>query len=638
MTIYVSSNRLKLAVDRLGACSAQSRLTDYLIFLRALAIAKSSPPSNETLIVTTGTRSPNFVQAINEWAARSESLWKSRVPDFNKSLHEQSPYFTPIAAKRDSTKGYKSAKYASNGPSDTVAGWQSHPATPFVLIHGTRPKSYRYAELNSHELKTMFTTASAQQNFSGELPRLSDLATWWFRFTDLEPRFGSEPSFASLARAFVDDFDISETNVSNLFYDDTSDQQFGFEDSSDVIPMFSGAPAEPSLYLPPAAHAATGVTKKEATKERLENGVTSSSVGDLYSFIQNRGYNFEPWQIATYVSAVRTKPFVILAGISGTGKTKLPHLVAEATGGICQTVPVRPDWHDSSELLGYIGLNGDFHPGHLLRFAKRAMEEPQQQFFLVLDEMNIARVEYYLAEVLSRMEERKRGQSGTIQSEPFFSNLMGAAGEEWGSVGLPSNLCLVGSVNMDETTYAFSKKVLDRGFVIEFSTVDLSIVGTAVSDPKPLPTWGSTSWEQPALTLSEHPLQTDPEVQRVIEALTIVNESLSQAQLQVGYRVRDEVAMFCLEAQRCPDQFTTAASGTVDPLDIAIAMKVLPRIQGSGNIISGLLESLTHWASAVESRMEDPGTGLSYGFPFCEERLQLMQRRLRDTGFANYWI
>nr|WP_240974891.1 AAA family ATPase [Arthrobacter sp. SF27] len=483
----------------------------------------------------------------------------------------------------------------------------------------------------------MFTTSAAQQNFSGELPRLSDAATWWFRFTDLEPRFGSEPSFEKLTDGFKQDFGLTGLEATTLFVDDSSEQTLWSDDTS-AVSDFADVVAEPVQYLPPAAHRASRAAKPGQTAPAKATVTELLPVEELHAYIRNRGFNFEPWQIATYVSAVRTKPFVILAGISGTGKTKLPRLIAEATGGICETVPVRPDWHDSSDLLGYIGLRGEFHPGHLLRFAKRAYENPEQQFFFVLDEMNIARVEYYLAEVLSRLEERSRNDSGRLQSEPFFGHLAGSVADEWASVGLPGNLCLIGSVNMDETTFGFSKKVLDRGFVIEFSTVDLSLVDEANVDAEPLLPWGSSIWEQSALSLPQHPLRDDQEVTRVIEALTVVNESLSNAQLQVGYRVRDEVAIFCLEAQKCPDQFATTTSGTVDPLDVAIAMKVLPRIQGSGVVIRKLLESLLDWASATENRTEDPGTGLSNGFPFCEERLQLMQRRLQDTGFANYWV
>ena len=140
---------------------------------------------------------------------------------------------------------------------------------------------------------------------------------------------------------------------------------------------FAGSVANPKDYLPPAPASAGPVgptapaTTPTVTKKDIE-----STVEAIANYVASRGYTFEPWQIAAFVTAVRTKPFVILAGISGTGKTRLPQLVAEATGAAHAIVPVRPDWTDSSDLLGYEQLGGSYQPGSLLRFAKQAQSEP----------------------------------------------------------------------------------------------------------------------------------------------------------------------------------------------------------------------------------------------------------------------
>ncbi len=98
---------------------------------------------------------------------------------------------------------------------------------------------------------------------------------------------------------------------------------------------------------------------------------------------------------------------MILAGISGTGKSKLPDLVSKLTSGKCERVSVRPDWTDSSEVLGYVDLNDRFRPGRVLQQAKEAASDPSQFHVCLIDEMNLARVEHYFAEVLSAIEDRQ---------------------------------------------------------------------------------------------------------------------------------------------------------------------------------------------------------------------------------------
>lgn len=108
-----------------------------------------------------------------------------------------------------------------------------------------------------------------------------------------------------------------------------------------------------SVAEPKAAYAATSFDAPSAMEALLEA-------------LAAQGFIYEPWQVAAYVTALRTKPFVILAGITGTGKSQLPRLVAEATGGTSTLIPVRPDWTDSADVLGYVDLQGRFRPGVLL--------------------------------------------------------------------------------------------------------------------------------------------------------------------------------------------------------------------------------------------------------------------------------
>lgn len=419
--------------------------------------------------------------------------------------------------------------------------------------------------------------------------------------------------------------------------------------SSSYLPT---PPTKPATSGQPASsHNAVGAgnlapanpaTLSGAPHQKFDLTDIGSAIAAVSRRVTAQGFVFLPWQLAAYITAVRTKPFVILAGISGTGKTKLPRLVAEATAAQYHVTPVRPDWNDSGDLLGYTTLDGRFVPGPLLVAAKHAQENPTEQHFFLLDEMNIARVEYYLAEVLSRLEDRYVDSAGVLTSDPL---LPGAGTAEtvsgpydWSQVTFPPNLCLVGSVNMDETTYGFSRKVLDRAFVIEFSTIDLESVGTAESAlPSPVP-WPASAWAPGAVSLAQHPEAHGDVVGRVITALTDVNKILEPAQMQVGYRVRDEIALFCLAARDAADEFADADQGQIDALDLAIAMKVLPRIQGSTATIGTVLDKLETWATPQANAGQGVTGDLQSGFTICADRIRMMKHRLNDTGFTSYWL
>ncbi|HEY0770506.1 MAG TPA: hypothetical protein VGD31_09250 [Sphingobacteriaceae bacterium] len=212
MSLYLSQQTLKEAVDRLAICAAQSSLADYLIFKRALKIAESKARSAREPIpdvVVTGTKAAAFVQAIEEFALTPRDEADS------KSI--ENPYYVPFGSKRDRTLGYRTLKFPSNGSSDTVSRWQSRSAKPLTLVPDTSPKSYRFEQRTKKELEEFFGVKGATSNYSGEKPRLLDTAIWWFRSTNLEDRFGNEPTVEQLQQGFIEDFGLTETEISALF-------------------------------------------------------------------------------------------------------------------------------------------------------------------------------------------------------------------------------------------------------------------------------------------------------------------------------------------------------------------------------------------------------------------------------------
>jgi hypothetical protein len=154
----------------------------------------------------------------------------------------------------------------------------------------------------------------------------------------------------------------------------------------------------------------TGAEPVAEEKARLLS--TPEVIEHVYSYITSKGFYYEKEEVTNFFYSLKTKPFVILSGISGTGKTKIVQWFAESVGatennGQFTLIPVRPDWSDGSDLLGYTDIKGEFKEGPLTSVLKKAIDHPEQPYFVLLDEMNLARVEHYFSDLLSVMESRK---------------------------------------------------------------------------------------------------------------------------------------------------------------------------------------------------------------------------------------
>ena len=347
------------------------------------------------------------------------------------------------------------------------------------------------------------------------------------------------------------------------------------------------APAPAVVAETPIAYDAAGFDRAAATER-------------VVAAVEARGFVYEPFEIAAYLTALRTKPFVLLAGPTGVGKSRLPALVAAATGGVAHLVPVRPDWTDPSETLGYTDLAGRFRPGALLRVARDAARDAARFHTLVLDEMNLGRPEHFLAEVLSQMEAREAAPGG-FQSPPLLTERLGAADAEWQRVGLAPNLAIVGTVNVDESAHAFSAKVLDRAFVLTLAATDLGAWAAAEthSDDAPAEAWPAEAWAPRAVRLAGLGTLTAgerAEVQRAVDAVAEARPVLGA--LGPGYRTRDEVALFALHARETPAAFRTRGGAPVDPLDVALAARLVPRLDGRPDAAARLLA----WAAGQPAR------------------------------------
>ncbi len=312
----------------------------------------------------------------------------------------------------------------------------------------------------------------------------------------------------------------------------------------------------------------------------MEAGTSSSRearyVENAIEYIRAAGFTYSDEMIKNYYVSLKSKPFVILAGISGTGKTQISRLFARAIGARYVLVPVSSSWTSDRDLLGWWdekrGVYHDTRFTQVIRYAGEAYRKGASDlFFVCLDEMNLARVEHYFAKFLSAME-GLNVEDRVVMLEGTREILL------W-----PPNLFFVGTVNMDETTFNFSDKVLDRANSIEFTvSVDDLYQDAVKKDPPPPLKYTFQEFSRYRRTLK------DPALREVSARwrgeIVAIWKMLEPYHFHFGFRIRDEMELYILNAQGILDEHVA--------FDLQVKQKILPKIQGGGDSLKTLLMKL----------------------------------------------
>lgn len=393
------------------------------------------------------------------------------------------------------------------------------------------------------------------------------------------------------------------------------------------------------------------------TYDSKEDGLEEFTLTSLYASSPYR----------PYITAIKSKPFLLLAGISGTGKSRIVRELARACWDEgseeynaqkpknFHMVQVKPNWHDSSDLIGYVSRvsgKAEYVAGDFLRFVAKAWEDEDTPYFLCLDEMNLAPVEQYFAEYLSVVESRKSHEDGTVTTDPILEKI----DEEWyfnltaslttdenvrkqfneSGISIPQNLIVVGTVNMDETTFSFSRKVLDRAMTIEMNDVDLH--GGLTERNEQIGKLGKAELIGNAVEGVDVYADNKDVCEKVLTYLDAVNAVLNGTPFKVAYRTRNEFLLYVVNnlPYNKDENDAELEQGYViaRALDEITSMKVLSRIEGddtkvSDAFIDRLSKTIEDGLKAVSGE-EHTITSISLA------KLKEMKAKLA-SGYTSFW-
>ena len=420
-----------------------------------------------------------------------------------------------------------------------------------------------------------------------------------------------------------------------------------------------------------------------------------------------------------YLLALRTKPFLLLAGISGTGKSRIVREFAfkscpkylqdedgTTPGNYCM-IEVKPNWHDSTELLGYYSnLSKEYQFKKFMKFLVKAKMYPDVPFFVCLDEMNLAPVEQYFAEVLSILETRKHPRNPetkevdmkTIKTEviveaKYFQQLEKINGSKNITTGLPAkqkltdrdiymklygideekdinkevgektelttlgltlpgNVLIIGTVNMDDTTHQFSRKVIDRAMTIEMNGGNLSAMFGGSKNLEYLEDEAEQQKWQNAFTqryisadevLEAHPQEAETIMEKLPERLNELNKALKGTPFEVSYRVLNELTIMVGVLLDDNEEGKSIDDIINQAVDNILLMKILPRIEGDADMFAIKKKDVQYdnrlkWLESIAPDISTDGEEEEKeSKQTAREKIHEMIERLDNQEFTRFW-
>ena len=406
-----------------------------------------------------------------------------------------------------------------------------------------------------------------------------------------------------------------------------------------VVREFSGAlqqqVAEMTDSLLQVIHHFLGLQHALLNKTRFDLGAFQA----LENAFSEAGLLLDPVAIRRFSVSLLSKKFCILTGLAGSGKTKIAEAFAMwlcASPAQYRIVAVGADWTSNENLLGYADAlqTGVYRPpvNGALELMLRAHADTTKPYFLILDEMNLSHVERYFADFLSAMESSNAPLSLHGVATGLQAGGVGGAGAVTvpSSVALPNNLFIIGTVNVDETTYMFSPKVLDRANVIEFRATAAQM-DAFLDDPAGIDLDGLASQGVGFAAAFVERAQADADIAALVDTqgtavapqlkadLLQVFDALAGVGAEFGFRTAKEIARFMVihkELSGLDWQYK-------DALDAQVVQKLMPKLHGSARKLDAVLKALDTFAT-------------QHALVLTGEKVKRMQERLVRDGFTSF--
>lgn len=457
MALYLSPETVKAATQHLIDSRARDGLVHFLLLKRALIRANAND-------VAFSSNDEHFTGAMRDLAG-------TYPPETGLVAPVGVSPFVKVFGTAGADK-YVSGRWTTNGPADALSGprWSS-----VVQITGNRPRRGSFKPDYQIHLPGLLLKVGRQ------MPSLTDAAIWYHRAVDLEARFGTVADSAQLDQrlqeSFIEELGLTEDEVAALF-----DRGAWPWNDQHLAAVLRNAVANPQEYLPDLSRSDGELEEMLAEFEALANGAAV-------------GLHLSHDLLLRFTAALSAKRFLILSGLAGSGKTKLAQAFArwltlapeEGQLAAYALIPVGADWTGNDNILGYPdGLDATKYVTRpALDLIQRAAQPENSGYphFLILDEMNLSHVERYFADLLSLIESGETTElyrpGVNVDGETQFR------ADVEPILRLPPNLFIIGTVNVDETTYMFSPKVLDRANVIEFRMARGELAAFLASHARP---------------------------------------------------------------------------------------------------------------------------------------------------------